>query len=107
MMNFSLKQIPERTAEPRQAGLTMIMDKGLSLREAEDFVSMNTNHADLVKLGFGSAYVTPNLDQKIKIYRDAGLYVYFGGTLLEAFVVRKQFEDYLRLMDKYKMTHAE
>lgn len=107
MMNFSLKQIPERSAKPRQAGLTMVMDKGLSVREAEDFVSVNTDHADLVKLGFGSAFVTPNLEKKIKIYRDAGLHVYFGGTLMEAFVVRKQFDDYLRLLDKYKMTHAE
>ncbi len=106
-MNFSLKQIPERSAKPRQAGLTMVMDKGLSLREAEDFVSVNAGYADLLKLGFGSAFVTPHLEKKIKVYRDAGLDVYFGGTLLEAFIVRKQFDDYLRLLEKYKMTHAE
>ena len=85
----------------------MVMDKGLSVREAEDFVSVNADHTDLMKLGFGSAFVTPNLDKKIKVYRDAGLHVYFGGTLLEAFIVRKQFDDYLRLLEKYKMTHAE
>ena len=107
MTNFSLKQIPERTKKPRQAGLTMVMDKGLSLREAEDFVSVSAGYADLMKLGFGSAFVTPNLEKKIKVYRDAGLNVYFGGTLLEAFIVRKQFDDYLRLLEKYKMTHAE
>src|SRR3954468_21496875 len=107
MMNFSLKQIPERIAKPRQAGLTMVMDKGLSVREAEDFVSVNARYTDLLKLGFGSAFVTPDLDKKIKVYRDAGLDVYFGGTLLEAFIVRRQFDDYLKLLDKYKMTHAE
>src|SRR5207248_187551 len=107
MMNFSLKQIPERSVKPRQAGLTMVMDKGLSLREAEDYVSVNACHTDLMKLGFGSAFVTPNLEKKIKVYREGGLNVYFGGTLLEAFIVRKQFDDYLRLLEKYKMTHAE
>jgi phosphosulfolactate synthase len=107
MKNFSLKQIPERSKKPRQAGLTMVMDKGLSVREAEDFVSVNADHTDLLKLGFGSAFVTPNLADKINIYREAGLHVYFGGTLLEAFIVRKQFDDYLRLLEKYKMTHAE
>ncbi len=107
MINFSLKQIPERTTKPRQAGLTMVMDKGLSVREAEDFVSVNAGHVDLVKLGFGSAFVTPKLTDKINIYRQGGIHVYFGGTLLEAFIVRKQFDDYLRLLEKYKMTHAE
>jgi phosphosulfolactate synthase len=106
-MNFYLDQIPARTQQPREAGVTMVMDKGLSLRETEDFMSIASNYVDIVKLGFGTAYVTPNLKEKIAVYRNAGIAVYFGGTLFEAFIVRNQFSDYLRLLDKYNMTHVE
>lgn len=106
-MNFQLDKIPKRTTKPRENGLTMVMDKGLSVRQAEDLIDGSGSMVDIVKLGFGSSYITPNLTKKIQVYRSAGLPVYFGGTLWEAFVVRKKFNDYLKLLDKYKMTHAE
>ena len=85
----------------------MVMDKGLSVRETEDFISVAGSYLDIVKLGFGSAYVTPHLTQKIEIYQRAGIPVYFGGTLLEAFLVRGQLDEYKRTIDKYKITHLE
>ena len=106
-MNFEISKLPIREATPRNAGLTMVMDKGLSLREAEDFLSVASSYTDLLKLGFGTAYVTPNLKEKIELYHKSGIAVYFGGTLFEAFVIRGQFEDYLRLLEKYKITHCE
>lgn len=106
-MNFELKNVPSRTVKPRDKGLTMVMDKGLSVREAEDFMAVGSAYADLVKLGWTTAYITPNLDEKLAVYRNAGAKIYFGGTLFEAFVVRDQFEDYLRLLDKYKLEYAE
>ncbi len=106
-MNFKLNQMPHRPAKPRETGLTMMMDKGLSLRESEDFISSSGALTDIVKLGFGSSYVTPNLAEKIKLYKSAGIKVYLGGTLLEAFLIRDQFEDYQRLLDKLKLDHAE
>ena len=106
-MNYDLKNLPERTAKPRQYGFTMAMDKGLSIREAEDFVSTCANHVDIVKLGWATSFVTPNLKDKLKVYKEAGLPVYFGGTLFEAFVIRDQFDDYRRILDKYDMTFAE
>lgn len=106
-MNFPLNQIPSRAAKPRQSGITMMMDKGLSLRETEDFISSSGELTDIVKLGFGSAYVTQKLDEKLNIYRQAGMPTYFGGTLLEAFLIRNQFDDYLRLLERYKMEYAE
>ena len=105
-MNFSLDSIPKRPKKPRESGLTMVMDKGLSVRQAEDLVESSGEWIDLLKLGFGSAYVTPNLEKKIAVYRSAGLPVYFGGTLLEAFIIRNQFDDYRKLLDKFKMTHG-
>ena len=106
-MNYILKNLPERTTKPRQVGFTMAMDKGLSVREAEDFVSVAANHVDIVKLGWGTSYVTPVLKEKLKVYKDAGIPCYFGGTLFEAFVIRNQFDDYRKVLDKYDMAFAE
>lgn len=105
--NFQISQLPDRAEKPRESGITMVMDKGLSLREAEDFVSNCLEYTDIVKLGFGTSIVTPKLKEKIKLYQDAGLHVYLGGTLFEAFVIRNQFEDYIRLLEKYGLKHAE
>jgi phosphosulfolactate synthase len=104
---FNLSQLPERSSKPRESGLTMVMDKGLSLREAEDFLSSGLHYTDIIKLGFGTGYVTPGLQDKINLYKSAGIPVYFGGTLFEAYVVRNQFEDYLRLLDKTGIDFAE
>jgi phosphosulfolactate synthase len=106
-LNFSLTEVPERAVKPRELGVTMVMDKGLCIREAEDMLAGSGPYIDIIKLGFGSSYVTPNLEKKIEVYRAANVPVYFGGTLLEAFIIRNRFEDYLRLLEKYKMTHAE
>lgn len=106
-MNYSLSQIPERTLKPRQEGLTMAMDKGLSIRETEDFLSVAADHVDIVKLGWATSYVTPRLKEKLAVYKNAGMPVYLGGTLFEAFVVRNQFDDYRRLLDEFGLIHAE
>jgi len=106
-MNYNLNDLPERSLKPRQVGLTMAMDKGLSLREAQDFVDVSGDYVDIIKLGWTTSYVTPNLKEKIKIYKDAGIPTYFGGTLFEAFVVRDQFDDYRKILDKYEVTYAE
>ena len=106
-MNFSLTQIPERTKQPRQNGLTMVMDKGLSLRDAESFISVGAPHTDIVKLGFGTSFVTPNLRAKIELYQAHNIPVYFGGTLFEAFVIRNQFDDYIAMCKDYKIDVIE
>jgi len=106
-MNFLLNDLPDRTEKPRQVGFTMAMDKGLSLREAEDFVDACGNYVDIIKFGWATSYVTPKLIDKIQLYREANIPTYFGGTLFEAFVVRNQFDDYCTLLDKFQMTFAE
>lgn len=106
-MNYTLNNIPERTQKPRNSGITMVMDKGLSIREIEDFLEVSGTHTDIVKLGWATSYVTPNLDKKLQVYKDAGIPTYFGGTLFEAFAIRNQFDDYRRVLDKYNMQYAE
>ncbi|MGP8216614.1 MAG: phosphosulfolactate synthase [Bacteroidia bacterium] len=106
-MNFNLPDLPEREAKPRKAGITMVMDKGMSLRQALDLVSSGGRFTDIVKLGFGTSLLTKELNKKLQIYRDAEIQTYFGGTLFEAFIVRDMIDDYRRYLDKYKMEYVE
>lgn len=106
-MNYHLNDLPERTSKPREQGYTMVMDKGLSIREVEDFLEVGTEYTDIVKLGWATSYVVPNLKRKLDAYKAAGVPVYFGGTLFEAFIIRNQFEDYRRLLAEFGMEYAE
>lgn len=106
-MNYPLLNVPERPTKPRQKGLTMVMDKGLSLRQVEDFIEVAGVHTDIVKLGWATSHVTPNLKEKLALYKSAGIPTYFGGTLFEAFIIRNQFSDYQRVLDQYGMEYAE
>jgi phosphosulfolactate synthase len=106
-MNYFLNDIPERTLKPRNNGLTMVMDKGLSLRQVEDMIETAGGNTDIVKLGWATSFVTPNLEDKLRVYREAGIPVYFGGTLFEAFIVRNQFDDYRRMLDQFNLEYAE
>lgn len=106
-MNFSLNQIPSRTSKPREKGLTMVMDKGMSTRQVEDMLEVGGSYIDIVKLGFGTSYVSNNLEEKLALYKKRGIAVYFGGTLFEAFAIRNQFDDYVAILDKYEMEYVE
>lgn len=105
--NYSLTQIPERPVKPRQSGVTMVMDKGLSVREIEDLISVAGDYIDIVKLGWATSYVIQNLQEKLDVYKAAGIPTYFGGTLFEAFLIRNQVDEYQRVLDKYDMKYAE
>ena len=106
-MNFELPYLPQRASKPRSKGLTMMMDKGLSIRQVEDFIETAGELTDMVKFGFGTSIISPNLAEKIKLYQNANIDVYLGGTLFEAFVARNKFDDYQRMLDKYKIKTVE
>lgn len=106
-MNFTLHQIPERPASPRSYGLTMVMDKGMSLGDIQHFVTNGGLYTDFVKLGFGTAFVTPQLEEKIALYKSNNIKVFFGGTLFEAFAIRNQVDDYIRILKRYDMDFVE
>lgn len=105
--NFQLNNLPKRSPKPRQIGLTMVMDKGISLRQAQDFIETSAEYVDYVKLGFGTSLISKNVKEKVKLYRNAGIKVYVGGTLFEAFVIRNQFEDYLKYISILGLDCAE
>lgn len=106
-MNYTLKNIPERPQKPRSTGYTMVMDKGLSIRQVEDMLDSSAEYIDIVKLGWGTSYVTPKLEEKLAVYRAANIPVYFGGTLFEAFIIRDQFDDFRKILDKFSLEYCE
>ena len=106
-MHIDLPFLPERTQKPRQSGIAMVMDKSLSVREAEDLVSAGAEFIDYVKLGFGTSLVTRELQKKIKVYKEAGIQVYLGGTLFEAFFIRDRVDEYRKFIDQLGLDTIE
>ena len=106
-MNFYLDHIPEREEKPRKKGITSVMDKGLSLRQAEDMVEVAGHLIDIVKLGFGTSLFSNQLKEKINFYKKHNIKVYFGGTLFEAFFIRDQLDDYKKYLHRYGVDMLE
>lgn len=106
-MNFPLSHIPERTLQPRQSGLTIVSDKGLSLSEARNLLSAAAPYVDMVKLAFGTPLVTPLLAEKIRLYQAHGVPVFLGGLLFEAFVIRGQLNEYIQLVEENNIPWVE
>ena len=105
--NFDLSHLPKRENKPRANGVTMVMDKGISLKHAEDFIETSGDFVDYVKLGFGTSIISKNVKEKVKLYKKAGIKVYVGGTLFEAFVIRNQFDNYLKYITDLGLDAAE
>lgn len=106
-MPFQLNNLPRRTEKPRDEGITLVLDKGYSVRQAEDFCEVASGYVDIVKLGWGTSYVTQNLEKKLDLYRSYDIPVYLGGTLFEAYVLRNQLESYVNLLNRYEITYVE
>ena len=90
---------------PRPGGLTHVIDKGLGPRAWEDVLETSGDYIDIVKLGWGTAYVTPNLRAKLEVLR--GKPVVLGGTFFEAVVVQDKVDDYKRWLQELGLTHVE
>jgi len=104
---FDLIGLPDRTEKPRERGLTHMLDKGMSAREVEDVLDVAAHIIDVAKLGWGTAAVTSNLEEKLGVYRKANIPFFFGGTLFEAYFLRDQVDDYRRLLDHMDVQHVE
>ena len=91
--------------EPRAGGLTHVIDKGLGPRAWEDVLETSGPYIDIVKLGWGTAYVTPNLRRKLDVLRDKRVVI--GGTFLEAVFVQDKLDEYKRWLSELGLTHVE
>ena len=99
--------LPPRPPKPRQTGLTHVIDKGLNLREIEGMFDTAGDYVDVVKLGWGTSYVTRNLEKKIALYRYFDTPVVCGGTLFEAVVARDKVDAYKRWLVDQRFSHVE
>lgn len=106
-MSFQLNHLPKRTEKPRNEGITLALDKGFSVRQAEDFCEVASNYTDIVKLGWGTSFVTQNLGEKLAVYKNYDIPVYFGGTLFEAYILRNQLDDYIKLLQGFSISFIE
>ncbi len=106
MLN-QLHFIPDRQKKPRSTGFSMVMDKGLSLRQAYDLVETAGHITDFVKLGFGTSLVSNKVKEKVRIYRAAGIHVFAGGTLFEAFWIRNQLKLYTDFINSLSLDAVE
>ena len=106
-MSFQLNHLPQRTSKPRNNGITLALDKGYSVRQAEEFCEAASGYTDIVKLGWGTSYVTQRLRDKLEVYKKNDIPVYFGGTLFEAYVLRDQLDDYISLMKSFEIDYVE
>ena len=100
-------KLPERQPKPRQRGLTHVIDSGLTTVQAEGLMASAADYIDLVRLGWGSAYVTHDVKDKIDRYRSAGVPVMLGGTLTELVWLRGQVEDLRSWLRELGIEHVE
>ena len=99
--------VPARSPKPRAQGLTHVIDKGLNLRDIEGLFDTAGQYVDIVKLGWGTSYVTNNLEKKIALYRSFETPVVCGGTLFEAVVARDKLDEYRTWLVQNRFSHVE
>jgi phosphosulfolactate synthase len=99
--------LPARPGKPRVDGLTHVIDKGMNLRDIEGLFDTAGQFVDIVKLGWGTSYVTNNLEKKIALYRSFETPVVCGGTLFEAVYARSRLDEFKRWLTDFRFSHVE
>ena len=99
--------VPARPGKPREVGVTHVIDKGLNLRDIEGLFDTAGQFVDIVKFGWGTSYVTNNLEKKIALYRSFETPVVCGGTLFEAVYGRGRMDDFKAWLVEHRFSHVE
>jgi phosphosulfolactate synthase len=100
-------ELPERSCKPRETGLTHVLDRGLSLRQVDDLVEVAGNSVDIVKLGWGTALATGNLQPKLERLRSHGIPVVLGGTLTELAIRQGRVDGLIAWLRELGLRHVE
>jgi phosphosulfolactate synthase len=90
---------------PQHDGLTHVIDKGLGPRGWEDVLEVAGDHISIVKLGWGTAYVTSSLERKLEVLREKRVVI--GGTFFEVVYTQDRLDDYKRWLTSLGLTHVE
>ena len=106
-LNGDFLDLSARAPKPRTEGLTHVIDKGMSLPEIEGLFDTAGDFVDIVKLGWGTSYVTRNLEKKIALYRSFETPIVCGGTLFEAVLVRDKLDEYRQWLEHNRISHVE
>ncbi len=102
-----LLKLPQRTTKPRQSGITHVLDSGLSVAGVDGMLEVAGEYVDLVKLGWGTAVVTGNLEAKLARYKEAGIPVMFGGTLTELAIAQDRLDALVAWVHELGLEHIE
>lgn len=102
-----LFELPRRAAKPREQGITHVLDRGLSLAQVDDLMEVAGDYVDLVKLGWGTALATRNLESKLERYREHGVPVVLGGSLTELAIAQGRLERLLAWVRDLGLTYFE
>src|SRR5437660_3794141 len=100
-----LLELPERTRKPRQQGITHVLDRGLSLTQVDGMIEVAGDCIDLVKLGWGTALPSQNLERKLERYREHGIPVMLGGTLTELALAQDRLEQLIDWIRELGLEH--
>jgi phosphosulfolactate synthase len=104
---LSFLDLPARSSKPRQSGLTHVLDKGLSIAQVDGLVEVAGDAVDVVKLGWGTAVATGNLQEKLARYRSHGLPVVLGGTLTELAIAQGRIDELVAWLSELGLEHVE
>ena len=104
---MDLLELPRRSAKPREQGITHVLDKGLSLSEVDGLVEVAGEYVDVVKLGWGTALATLNLETKLERYREHGIPVVLGGSLTELAIAQGRLDRLVAWVHDLGLTHFE
>jgi phosphosulfolactate synthase len=105
--NDGFLDLPQRPGKPRDEGLTHVIDKGMNIRDIEGMFDTAGQFVDIVKLGWGTSYVTNNLEKKIALYRSFETPVVCGGTLFEAVYARGRLDEFKSWLVEQRFSHVE
>jgi len=99
--------LPPRSVKPRSAGLTHVLDRGLSVAAVDGLIEVAGPYVDIVKLGWGTALVTDNLAAKLDRYRAHGIPVVLGGTLTEVALSQQRADGLIAWLRELRLQHVE
>ena len=106
-MNADFLELPTRSAKPRERGITHVLDRGLSISDVDSLIEVAGPAIDLVKLGWGTAVATANLEPKLTRYREHGIPVVLGGSLTELAIAQDRLEALIEWVKRLGLQHFE